>query len=165
MSLMKQICEEVNSYKAFLGTIVDKIEQFQDEISTEKCLGLTLEASDYYQNGNQQEPNAQSQQGMSARIQLMYNPETGKVEQAVKAHGSNPPSPDYIQPSTQQLEEVIKRIDSMDKRLADKIVSGEVSVWVPKNSQTAPQSNTQQSSMDPSHLANAQATASQMSVV
>lgn len=196
MSLMKQIAEEINAYKTFVGTIVEKIEQFEDEISKEKRLGLTLEASDYYQNGNQQKndtvdfqpqanvakpqptteppkgPGDEEQQKPGARIQLMYNPTTGKVENAVKAHGSNPPAPDYMQPDTEQLHAAIQKLNMIDKRLADKIVSGEVSLWIPKNPQAPKQSgmmkpvgqDANKIQMDPSRLAQAQSAASKMSL-
>lgn len=202
MNLLKQITEDINSYHQFVYSLVEKVEQFEEEIRLEKRLGLR--ETDYYQNGNpnaianrpqgrpavrgndtidfKPQPNVAKPQanqappkgvvgGMQGRIQLMYNPATGKVEDAKQAQGMEPPAPGYTTANAQQLDDALKHIESIDKSLADKIVAGTVQVFVPQNPQAPKQSpNVQQHNgmnrleMDPDQLARAKAAADQMSL-
>jgi hypothetical protein len=195
MDLLKQISEDIKSYRAFVETLVEKIESIEEDLSLEKRLGL-LEAA-YYQNDNpkaagkpndtiefepqqnvakpQQIPGPPKGMGgnkMTGRIQLMYNPATGKVEDAKQAQGPNTgPAPGYVAANAQQLQDALKHIEGMDKSLADKIVAGNVQVFVPQNPQSqAPKltRNVQQHGgmnrieMSDQDFKNAQAAADQM---
>lgn len=194
MDLLKQICEDVKSYRDFVHSLTEKVEQIEEALSLEKRLGLRETA--YYQNGNNvpggpkdsvdfqpQADVAKPQQAegppkgmggnkMAGRIQLMYNPATGRVEDAKQAEGMNkPPAPGYVVANAQQLDAALSHINQIDKALADKIVAGQVQVFVPQNPSAPKQnSNVQQHGgmnrieMDPSQLANAKAAADKMSL-
>ena len=193
MDLLKQISEEIKTYRGFVHSLVAKIDELEEAISLEKRLGLRETA--YYQNhkpeGQPQdtlnfEPQpdvAKPQQSagppkglggnkMAGRIQLMYNPATGRVVDAKQAHGMEPPAQGYVQANAQQLDAALAHINSIDKALADKIVAGTVQVFVPQNPnapQPSPKVTTQHGGMnrlemDPQQLAAAQKAASQMSL-
>lgn len=195
MDLLKQITEDIKSYHKHVYSLIEKIEQFEEAISIEKRLGLRETA--YYQNDNpgaagkpndtvdfQPQGNVQKGQqptpppkgvgtnAMQGRIQLMYNPATGKVEDAKQAQGMHsPPAPGYVVANAQQLDAALKHIEGIDKELADKIVAGNVQVFVPQNPNAPKQNpNVQQHGgmnkieMEPSRLAAAQQAASKMSL-
>jgi hypothetical protein len=195
MDLLKQITEDIKSYHNHIHSLVEKIEQFEETISLEKRLGLRETA--YYQQdvasgkpapGSvefQPQPGvAKPQQvtpppkgpggtnAMTGRIQLMYNPATGRVEDAKQASGMHtPPAPGYVVANAQQLDAALAHINSIDKALADKIVAGQVQVFVPQNP-NAPKAtpNVQQHGgmnkieMDPTRLAAANKAAGEMSL-
>lgn len=195
MDLLKQITEDIKTYHSFVFSLTEKIEEFQEELVLEKRLGLY--ETDYYQNDNPgalgnkapdsmdfkptpdvakpqqiQPPKGPVGNVGNGRIQLMYNPATGKVEDAKKAEGMHTtPAPGYIAANAQQLEDALKHIESIDKSLADKIVAGQVQVFVPQNP-NAPkatpkvqqQGGVNRMEMDPSQLAAAHAAANQMSL-
>lgn len=189
MSLLKQICEDINSYKAFLETILEKVEQFEVEISKEKRLGLRLEAGEYYQQDKsgkdtldfqaptepvakpqQQEPPQHSAQ--KARIHIIYDPSTGRVLNAGQTSMFQQPTGEYQEADAQQLEQAIANINRMNPALADKIVNGTMAVWVPrqqKNPNAAKMATMQHGGMNkvelsPQQLAAARTAASKMSL-
>lgn len=194
MDLLKQISEDIKSYRNFVHTLTEKVEQLEETISLEKRLGLRETA--YYQNGNnvpggpkdsvdfqpqgdvakpqqpEGPPKGMGGNKMGGRIQLMYNPATGRVEDAKQADGMNkPPAPGYVVANAQQLDAALSHINQIDKALADKIVAGQVQVFVPQNP-SAPKQNTNvqqhggmnRIEMDPTKLASAKAAADKMSL-
>jgi len=194
MDLLKQISEDIKAYHTSVHALVEKIEEIEAVLAQEKRLGLRETA--YYQNGNQAAgkpgdtldfqaqpdvakpqpiegpPKGMGGNKMGGRIQLMYNPATGRVEDAKQAHGMAPPAEGYIQASAQQLQDALKHIEGIDKELADKIMAGQVQVFVPQNP-NAPKQTPKVTSqpggmnrmeMDPERLAAAQKAASGMSL-
>ncbi len=193
MSLLKSICEDINSYKAFLETILEKVERFEIEISNEKRLGLTLEAPDYYHQDKankdvvdfqaptepvakpQQKPEPQlGPQGgpPKARIHIVYDPSTGRIQDAQQTSMFQRPSTDFVEANADQLDAAIKHLNRINPQLADKIVNGTMAVWIPrvvKNPNAAKMATMQHGGMNkkelsPEQLANARTAASKMSL-
>jgi hypothetical protein len=190
MDLLKQITEDIKSYHNFVNSLTVKIDEFEEAISLEKRLGLRETA--YYQQDKQGAPSQDSLEfsptpgvgkpqpietpakgmggnKMQGRIQLMYNPATGRVEDAKQAHGMEPPAQGYVQANAQQLNAALAHINSIDKALADKIVGGQVQVFVPQNPNAATPNVMQHGGMnrmelDPQRLAQAQQAANKMSL-
>lgn len=196
MDLLKQISEEIHAYYDSVHALVEKIEAIEVELTKEKRLGLRETA--YYQNDNAhaagkpetvdfqpqsnvakptQQPSGGPEKGlggnkMQGRIQLMYNPASGRVEDAKQAQGMNqPPAPGYVPANAQQLQDALKHIEQIDKTLADKIVAGNVQVFIPQKAEAPRQTpnvtthgGMNRMEMDPSQLANAKAAADKMSL-
>ncbi len=191
MSLLKSICEDINSYKAFLETILEKVEKFEDEISNEKRLGLTLEAPDYYQQhkpeqdvvdfeaptgqvAKPQQPQQLGPQGgpKNARIHIIYDPSTGRIQDAQQTSMFQRPSTDFTEANADQLDAAIKHLNKLNPALADKIVNGTMAVWIPRvqrNPNASKMANMQHGGatkreLSPEQLAQARAAANKMSL-
>lgn len=191
MNLLKQISEDITTYRAFVHSLVEKIEEYEREISNENRLGL-LEAPYFIQdkNPNNQgnndtinfqaptEPVAAPVQHPNAsnalqRIHLIYDPAKGKVVNAIKTDPRARPPAEYIEASAQQVADAMKHIESFSPETAQKLKSGQVNIWIPRaqaqssadrlqSTGTGPDKVKMQ--MSPDRLAAAQKAASQMSL-
>jgi hypothetical protein len=192
MSLMKQVSEDIQAYKAFVQTIVEKIEKIEDELNQEKRIGIdeVFEAHDYYmqdkgpkqaaddsvdfQNPGAVEKPVQhpgEQRVRAQRMHLIYDPKQGKVIDTVKTGIQSRPPAEYIEANADQVANAMKHIEGMSPEIADRIKKGTISIWIPR-SQAQPISLANQASntggtnkieMDPNRLATAQAAANKMS--
>ncbi len=195
MALLKQLSKEIKSYNAFVQTILEKIEKFEEELKLEKRLGLS--EADYYQNDTPgaagkagprptdtvqfqptKEPIAEPTQHPNekpSRIHLVYNPSTGRVEDAIKTGPWGRPPSEYMEANADQLAGALKHIERNSPDIAQKIVSGQLSVWIPrsvpqagKSSMLEPksaQAGPNKMQLTPAGLAHARATADKMQLV
>lgn len=190
MDLLKQITEDIKSYHTFFHSILEKIEQFEQEISSEKRLGL-YEAPYYVQDKPRSassdtvdfkaptEPVAAPVQHPNAdrspqRIHLIYDPAQAKVINAIKTDTRSRPPAEYIEASAQQVEDAMKHIQSFSPETAQKLKSGQINIWIPRSQAQPGGTNALQSTgmggsnvtkqMSPDRLASAQQAADKMTL-
>lgn len=200
MKLMKEIAKEIGTYKTFLESLVEKSDGFQKEINEEKRLGIqpTFEA-DYYQRDTRsdstipaqvrgddtvnfkpqgpvekpvQHPNANR---VPQRIHLIYDPQKGKVMDAMKTDMRARPPAEYMEANAEQVQGAMRHIEGLNPKLAELLQSGKANIWIPRvAAQTGQQEpiaaqgtgtgGTTIMKMDPERLKKAQAAAGEMSL-
>lgn len=194
MKLLKEISSTQVAYTNRLEKISEKVTQWLEKISEEKRLGLPtmdviVEAGgDPYNSANRQappknnsvnfspQPNVErpvinQQVGAQKRIHLVYDPSSGKIEKALKTPMTSRPSSEYIEANAQQVHDALTHLERTSPKLADLLVNGSLSIWIPRSA--AQQNSSPQQSgtcgtnimkMSPDRLAQAQAAAGKMSL-
>lgn len=195
MGLLQDICAEINEYKAFVATLADKADRIQEELAGEKRLGL-FEMDPYNSTGKAaaltgaepardvvdfvdpghverpvQHPNANKQP--TQRLAAVYDPAKGRVIDVLKANPQGRPEGDFIEANADQFDVALKHLNKINPKLADMLMSGAISVWIPRG-QHIPQhssmlsqpqgTGTRRVELDPKRLAAAQQAAAQMTL-
>lgn len=194
MGLLQNICEDINSYKAFVATLVEKVERLQEEITTEKRLGL-YEMDPYNTAGAHQKMGAKpndtvdfqaptepverpvqhpnANKGPAQRLHAIYDPSKGRVVDVVKAGPQNRPEGEFMEANADQVHNALQHLEKINPRLADMLMNGSINIWIPRNTHTPqnsqmlsqPQSTgTRKVELDPQRLAAAHAAADQMTL-
>ncbi len=192
MTLLEQLNTKVNKYKAYLNNINEKLDRGIAKVSQERRLGIA-EARDYYVQDRQHggasdvvefeptnEPIAapvqhpREERRAEKRFHVIYNPSTGKVSGIRQTKPFERIPPEFIQPNAQQMHDVMKHLETMDPRLADKLVSGVLDIWIPRiqtepghastlAAHTASTGGMRKHEISPDQLAAARAAANKMS--
>lgn len=206
MKLLNEIVKTENAYLDRLAQIQEQVDLWMKEISKEKRLGLKpmdqmIAEADPYNSADkpagdpasdsveftptagvakpEQPPHVQGQQ--ASRIHLIYNPATGEIEGTTKTPMLSRPPAQYMEANAEQVSGALKHLEKMNPKLADLLVSGRMSVWIPRAAANAGPSsvkhlglntnpnietrgNTNTMKMSPEKLAAAQAAASKMKV-
>lgn len=204
MKLLKEISGEMVAYSKRLEKIAEKANEWLGQISEEKRLGLStidkiLEANgDPYNSADQNnwknrqppqqndsidftpQPNVQrpvlNKNTTPKRIHLIYDPSSGEIQKVVKTPMMSRPPAEYTEANAQQVNDALKHLERINPKLADLLVNGSMSIWIPRNP-TSQQGNVQslkltsagggatnKVDMTPDRLANAQSAAGKMSL-
>lgn len=157
MKLLKQLSEDVNAYKSHLNSVYKALKKAINEVKEERRLGLA-EARDYFtqdraNGGNAdtinfeptqgpatatKQPIAAPQQHAAAnpnankRFHLIFDPSTGKISEMRATKPFEKVPAEFVQPNADQMHAVLKHLESMDPRLADKLVNGTLDIWIPR---------------------------------
>ena len=201
LHLLKEISGDTSAYQKRLGKIAKKINEWALEIHEEKRLGLRPmeqligEAGyDPYNSANNQnqrggqndsidfspQPDVQrpviDQNTRPKRMHIVYDPSSGEVSKAIKTGLMSRPPADYMEANAQQVQDALKHLESMNPKLADLLVSGSLSIWVPRNTKapsggpmgleggSGPGGHNVRN-MSPDQMAHAQSAADRMSTV
>lgn len=206
MKLLNTIVKKENEYLDRFAQIQEQVDIWMKEISAEKRLGLKpmdqmVAEADPYNSAEkpqvdpandtveftptagvakpEQPPHVQGQS--ASRIHLIYNPTTGEIEGTTKTPMLSRPPAQYIEANADQVQGALKHLEKMNPKLADMLVDGRMSVWIPRAAANAGPSsvkhlglntnpniqtrgNTNVSTMSPDKLAAAQAAANNMKV-
>lgn len=156
MNLLNEIVKTENAYLDRLAQIQEQVEIWMKEMSKEKRLGLKpmdqmIAEADPYNSAEkpaaepndtveftptagvakpEQPPHAQNAQPQ--RIHLIYNPTTGEVEGTTKTPMLSRPPAQYIEANADQVQGALKHLEKMNPKLANMLVSGRMSVWIPR---------------------------------
>lgn len=154
MSLLQQINKDVKKYKAYLNRINERLEKGIIAVKEERRLGIA-EAQDYYHQDRQHggvsdtvefEPTEgpiaapiqhPSEERARRRFHVIYDPSTGKISDLRQTKPFERIPSEFVQPNAQQMHDVMKHLEKMDPRLADRLVSGILDIWIPRT-QAAP---------------------------
>lgn len=204
MKLLNSIVKERNEYADHLVQIAEQVDVWLNDLSKEKRLGLKpmdqlLAEVDPYNTANNsaapasddtveftptKEPVAKPEQVPSAgntepmRIHLIYNPATGEIEKTVKTTMRSRPPAEYMEATAEQVSGALKHLEKMNPHLADLLVSGRMSVWIPRaTANMGPSSvkhiglgpvtskgNSNKMTLSPDQLASARAAANKMKI-
>ncbi len=160
MKLLNEIVKSENVYLDQLAQIQEQVEIWLNEIAREKRLGLkpidqmVAEAGDPYNSADKtggRQPddtleftptegpiakpeNIKATSGSfdASRIHLIYNPQTGEIEKTVKTPMRSRPPADYMEANADQVQGALKHLETMNPKLADLLVAGRMSVWIPR---------------------------------
>lgn len=170
MKLLNDIVKDRANYADRLQQIAEQVDTWHKEISREKRLGLKpldqmINEADPYNNPGaagpgrpqpasdtveftpssersekpEQPPHVGS--APSARIHLIYNPTSGEIERVVKTPMRSRPPAEFIEATAEQVTGALKHLEKMNPHLADLLVNGRMSVWIPrKNAEAGPSS-------------------------
>ncbi|MDE1830459.1 MAG: hypothetical protein KGI25_09070 [Thaumarchaeota archaeon] len=207
MKLLNEIVKSENTYLDRLAQIEEQVSIWMKQIATEKRLGLKpidlmIAESDPYNTADRtntrpddtveftptSEPiekptNIQASSGTfsATRIHLIYNPATGEIEKTLKTPIRSRPPADYMEANADQVAGALRHLEKMNPKLADLLVSGRMSVWIPRaaakagptsvkhlglntNPNIESRGNSNVAKMSPEDLERAQAAASKMKI-
>lgn len=209
MKLLNEIVKSENTYLDCLAQIAEQVDVWLKDLSKEKRLGLKpidqmIAETDPYNTAdtsrgvqpddtveftptpgapepesNSEQPNSNRSEAM--RIHLVYNPSTNEIEKTLKTPMRSRPPAEYMEANADQISGALKHLEKMNPKLADLLVSGRMSVWIPRAaSKPGPSSvkhlglntnpniemrgQTNVAKMSPEKLATAQAAANKMKV-
>lgn len=155
MTLLNEIVKNENVYLDQLAQITEQVDIWLKEISKEKRLGLKpmdqmlAELPDPYNTAQGSRPedtveftptpgfekpksDTSSSSSNSSRIHLIYNPSTGEIEKTLKTPILSRPPAEYMEATAEQIEGTLKHLEKMNPKLADQLVKGRMSVWIPR---------------------------------
>jgi hypothetical protein len=201
MKLLKSVNYFAESYQKKLVRMNERTNLWMTEISKEKRIGLSEDnpydnnplgnnrlspqkddSIDFQPQDNIEPPtqsDAHNRRGPTVRIHLVYNPGEGKIEKVIKTPIRSRPPAEYMEATADQVRGALKHLNNINPELAQKLVRGDMSVWIPRAHASSMPSNvkhlglssdgnhngsgTNKVEMSPERLANAHKAASQMS--
>lgn len=161
MQLLNDFVKTENLYLNRLSQIQERVEIWIKQISEQKRIGLPLisqlitekdpyntadagtysEPEDTVEFKPSSEPIAKPENhqpisgGMNERLRLhlIYNPKTGEIESSIKTPALSRPPSQYIEANADQISGAIKHLEKLNPKLADLLVAGRMSVWIPRS--------------------------------
>lgn len=158
MKLLNDIVKDRADYADRLQQIAEKADAWLEAISKEKRLGLKpidqmLNEIDPYNTWGKKSigsdvddsveftpssaPIEKPVQGPQAdravmRIHLIYNPASGEVQKVIKTPMRSRPPAEYMEANADQVSGALKHLEKLNPHLADLLVRGKMSVWIPR---------------------------------
>lgn len=159
MKLLNEIVKTENTYFDCIAQIAEQVNIWLKDLSKEKRLGLKtmdqmIAETDPYnsvdaakgaqpedtveftptsnsENSETDEPSAPSS-NEAMRIHLVYNPATEEIEKTLKTPMRSRPPAEYMEANADQVNGALKHLEKMNPKLADLLVSGRMSIWIPR---------------------------------